>query len=57
MEHKIYENEEIKNMFTALGVKIGTVDDHKALDTSRNCVTTKSLLCVMPMWMDRILLL
>jgi DNA gyrase subunit B len=31
MEHKIYENEEIKNMFTALGVKIGTVDDHKAL--------------------------
>jgi DNA gyrase subunit B len=35
MEHKIYENEEIKNMFTALGVKIGTVDDHKALDTEK----------------------
>ncbi|HWB61967.1 MAG TPA: DNA topoisomerase (ATP-hydrolyzing) subunit B [Chitinophagales bacterium] len=32
MEHKIYENEEIRNMFTALGVKIGTVDDNKALD-------------------------
>jgi DNA gyrase subunit B len=32
MEHKIYENEEIRNMFTALGVKIGTIDDNKALD-------------------------
>ena len=32
LEHKIYENEEIRNMFTALGVKIGTVDDNKALD-------------------------
>ncbi len=31
-EHKIYENEEIKNMFTALGVSIGTADDHKALN-------------------------
>jgi DNA gyrase subunit B len=35
MEHKIYDNEEIRNMFTALGVKIGTVDDPKALDTSK----------------------
>lgn len=35
MEHKIYENEEIKNMFTALGVKIGTVDDNKALDIEK----------------------
>lgn len=34
MEHKIYENEEIRNMFTALGVKIGTIDDNKALDIS-----------------------
>ena len=32
MEHKIYENEEIRNMFTALGVKIGTIEDNKALD-------------------------
>ncbi len=32
MEHKIYENEEIRNMFTALGVKIGTLEDSKALD-------------------------
>ncbi len=35
MEHKIYDNEEIRNMFTALGVKIGTPEDPKALDTSR----------------------
>ncbi len=32
MEHKIYDNEEIRNMFTALGVKIGTTEDPKALD-------------------------
>lgn len=35
MEHKIYDNEEIRNMFTALGVKIGTVEDPKALDVSK----------------------
>lgn len=35
MEHKIYDNEEIRNMFTALGVKIGTPDDPKALDISK----------------------
>ena len=35
MEHKIYDNEEIRNMFTALGVKIGTQDDPKALDPSK----------------------
>ncbi len=35
MEHKIYDNEEIRNMFTALGVKIGTIEDPKALDTSK----------------------
>ncbi len=34
-EHKIYENEEIKNMFTALGVTIGTPDDAKALNLSK----------------------
>jgi DNA gyrase subunit B len=32
MEHKIYENEEIKNIFTALGVTIGTEEDDKALN-------------------------
>jgi len=35
MEHRIYDNEEIRNMFTALGVKIGTAEDPKALDLSR----------------------
>ena len=35
MEHKIYENEEIKNMFTALGVSIGTEDDDKALNLTK----------------------
>jgi DNA gyrase subunit B len=33
-EHKIYDNEEIKNILTALGVKIGTVNDNKELDLS-----------------------
>lgn len=35
MEHKIYENEEIRNMFTALGVSIGTPDDEKALNLEK----------------------
>ncbi|MBK8658564.1 MAG: DNA topoisomerase (ATP-hydrolyzing) subunit B [Bacteroidetes bacterium] len=35
MEHKIYDNDEISNMFQALGVKIGTTDDAKALDISK----------------------
>jgi DNA gyrase subunit B len=35
MEHKIYENEEIKNMFTGLGVSIGTPDDDKALNIAK----------------------
>lgn len=34
MQHRIYENEEIKNIFTALGVSIGTDEDSKALNTS-----------------------
>ncbi len=34
MTHKIYENEEIKNIFIALGVSIGTEEDSKALDLS-----------------------
>ena len=32
MEHKIYENEEIRNMFTGLGVSKGTEEDQKALN-------------------------
>lgn len=35
MEHKIYENEEIRNIFTALGVTIGTEEDSKALNISK----------------------
>ncbi|QXV67036.1 DNA topoisomerase (ATP-hydrolyzing) subunit B [Mucilaginibacter sp. 21P] len=35
MEHKIYENEEIKNMFTGLGVSIGTPEDAKALNITK----------------------
>ena len=32
LEHKMWDNEEIKNMFIALGVKIGTEEDSKALN-------------------------
>lgn len=35
MQHKIYENEEIRNMFTALGLTIGTEDDSKALNLDK----------------------
>jgi DNA gyrase subunit B len=35
MEHKIYENEEIKNIFTALGVHRGTVEDERALNLDK----------------------
>ena len=31
-EHRMWDNEEIKNMFTALGVKIGTEEDSRALN-------------------------
>jgi len=34
-EHKIYENEEIKNMITALGVSFGTAEDNKALNLTK----------------------
>jgi len=35
MPHKIFENEEIKSMFTAFGVSIGTDDDSKALNLEK----------------------
>ena len=35
MQHKVFENEEIRNIFTALGVTIGTEDDSKALNLSK----------------------
>jgi len=35
MEHKIYENEEIRNMYTALGVTVGTPEDPKELNLTK----------------------
>ena len=35
MQHKVFDSEEIRNIFTALGVSIGTEDDAKALNLSK----------------------
>ncbi|NNM15406.1 MAG: DNA topoisomerase (ATP-hydrolyzing) subunit B [Bacteroidia bacterium] len=35
MQHKIYENEEIKNIYTALGVSVGTEEDGRALNIAK----------------------
>jgi DNA gyrase subunit B len=35
MHHKVFENEEIRNIFTALGVTIGTAEDSKALNLDK----------------------
>jgi DNA gyrase subunit B len=35
MQHKVFESDEIKNIFTALGVTIGTEDDSKALNMEK----------------------
>ncbi|MBM3433871.1 MAG: DNA topoisomerase (ATP-hydrolyzing) subunit B [Bacteroidetes bacterium] len=35
MQHRIFENEEIRNIFTALGVSLGTEEDSKALNTDK----------------------
>ena len=35
MQHRIFENEEIRNMFTALGVSLGTEEDSKALNSAK----------------------
>jgi DNA gyrase subunit B len=35
MQHKVFENEEIRNIFTALGVTVGTEEDSKALNLSK----------------------
>ncbi len=35
MHHKVFENEEIRNIFTALGVTIGTEEDSKALNLEK----------------------
>ncbi len=35
MQHRIFENEEIKNIYTALGVTVGTEDDERALNLTK----------------------
>ncbi|MBL1280228.1 MAG: DNA topoisomerase (ATP-hydrolyzing) subunit B [Fluviicola sp.] len=35
MQHKIFENEEIKNIYTALGVRVGTEEDPRALNLEK----------------------
>jgi len=35
MQHKVFENEEIKNIFKALGVSIGTIDDERELNIEK----------------------
>ncbi len=35
MQHKVFENEEIKNIFTALGISIGTEEDPRALNLTK----------------------
>jgi DNA gyrase subunit B len=35
MQHKVFENEEIKNMFKALGVSIGTIEDSRELNIEK----------------------
>jgi DNA gyrase subunit B len=35
MQHKVFENEEIRNIFTALGVTVGTEEDSKALNLTK----------------------
>ncbi|MBK5210092.1 MAG: DNA topoisomerase (ATP-hydrolyzing) subunit B [Flavobacteriaceae bacterium] len=35
MQHRVFENEEIKNMYTALGVSIGTEEDPRALNMDK----------------------
>lgn len=35
LQHKVFDNDEIKNIFTALGVTIGTEEDSKALNLSK----------------------
>ena len=35
MQHKIFENEEIKNIYTALGVRVGTEEDERALNLDK----------------------
>jgi DNA gyrase subunit B len=46
----VFENEEIRNIFTALGVTVGTAEDSKALNMDK-LRYHKVILCVMRMSM------
>jgi DNA gyrase subunit B len=50
MHHKVFENEEIRNIFTALGVTVGTAEDSKALNMDK--LRYHKVLCVMRMSME-----
>ena len=45
MQHKVFENEEIKNMYTALGVSIGTEDDPRALNLDKLRYSKVVIMC------------
>jgi len=51
MQHKVYESEEIKNIFTALGVTFGTEDDERAVNLSKlSCWTEDQRLRLIKEW-------
>ncbi len=45
MQHKIFENEEIKNIYTALGVRVGTEEDERALNLDKLRYHTVIIMC------------
>lgn len=45
MQHKVFENEEIKNMYTALGVSIGTEEDPRALNMDKLRYSKVVIMC------------
>ena len=45
MQHKVFENEEIKNMYTALGVSIGTEEDPRALNLDKLRYSKVVIMC------------
>lgn len=45
MVHKVFENEEIKNMYTALGVSIGTEEDPRALNLDKLRYSKVVIMC------------
>jgi len=45
MQHKVFENEEIRNIYTALGVTIGTEEDSKAFNVDQNIYQNHVNMC------------